>query len=258
MKKLFKFLLWFVAIIIALVVVAYLTTSVWLKTLVSTMLPQMTKTPVTLQEADVSLFSGKISLKGFSIGNPEGFQKPNAFEVKEVYVKFEPKSLLTSKIIINEIKVDGTKVDAELAKSGNVNLVMLNNNIQDYLGNSAPIGPIVDEKKLSQKNTSKKSGKSVIVKDLKVVNSSLDFAFMTHTMNVGLPDTHQKNIGEKTKKTLPVLIADIFTDLITSSFKAISKAGQESVNVLLDDLAGRSKEASSFVKGLKEEMKNLF
>ena len=79
MKKLFKFLLWLLAIIIVLIVALYLTAGIWLKSAVSTLVPQMTKTPASLEKADISLLSGKISLKGFKIGNPAGFVGPNAF-----------------------------------------------------------------------------------------------------------------------------------------------------------------------------------
>lgn len=257
MKKLFKFLLWLLAIIIVLIVALYLTAGIWLKSAVSTLVPQMTKTPASLEKADISLLSGKISLKGFKIGNPAGFVGPNAFELGEISVKFEPKSLFTSKIIINEIKIDGTKIDAELARTGNVNLMILNDNIQEYLGNPTPKAS-ADLKKTEPKKEDKKSTKAVVVKDLRITNSSLDFAIMTQKMKVKLPDIHQKNIGEKKKETLPDLVADIFSTLSASSMTEMAKAGRDSVNKMLDDLAGRSKEASGFVKTLKNEMKNMF
>ena len=257
MKKIFKYLLWLLAIILVLIVAVYLTADYWISSAVSTLVPQMTKTPASLEKADISLLSGKISLKGFKIGNPAGFVGPNAFELGEISVKFEPKSLFTSKIIINEIKIDGTKIDAELARSGNINLMVLNDNIQEYLGNSTSQAS-TDLKKTEQKKDEKKSTKAVIVKDLKITNSSLDFAVMSQKMKVKLPDIHQKNIGEKKKETLPDLVSDIFTSLSASSMAEMSKAGRDSVNKMLDDLAGRSKEASGFVKSLKNEMKNFF
>ncbi len=237
-------------LLIVLLVVLYLTAGIWLKTAVSTLVPQMTKTSASLEKADISLFRGYLSLKGFKIANPTGFTNPNAFELGEISVRFEPKSLLTSKIIITEVKIDGTKVDAELSKTGNMNLVVLNNNVQEYLGNSVPTKP-EDIKKVEQKQPAKESGKAVVIKDLSITNSDLKFAVLGQGMQVGLPDIHEKNIGEKKKETLVNFVAGIFTKLTTNSLTAISKAGQESVNKLLDSLAGRSKEASGFVNSLK-------
>ena len=258
MKKLFKFLLWLLAIIIVLVVAIYLTAGIWLKSAVSTLVPQMTKTPASLEKADISLLSGRISFKGLKIGNPAGFVSQNAFELGEISVKFEPKSLFSSKIVINEIKIDGTKIAAELARTGNVNLMILNDNIQEYLGNPTMKDLGNSSNKVEQKKIEKKSEKAVLVKDLKITNSSLDFAVMTQKMKVKLPDIQQKNIGEKKKETLPDLVADIFSTLSASSMAEMAKAGRDSVNKMLDDLAGRSKEASGFVKSLKAEMKNMF
>ena len=257
MKKLFKFLLWLLAILIVLVVAIYLTAGIWLKSAVSTLVPQMTKTPASLEKADISLLSGRISFKGLKIGNPAGFVSQNAFELGEISVKFEPKSLFLSKIVINEIKIDGTKIAAELARTGNVNLMILNDNIQEYLGNPTSRDSLNSNKE-EQKKIEKKSEKTVLVKDLKITNSSLDFAVMTQKMKVKLPDIQQKNIGEKKKETLPDLVADIFSTLSASSMAEMAKVGRDSVNKMLDDLAGRSKEASSFVKSLKAEMKNMF
>ena len=58
-------------------------------------------------------------------------------------------------------------------------------------------------------------------------------------------------IEYRDKETLPDLVAGIFSKLTENSLAAISKSSQESVNQLLDNLAGRSKEASGFVETLK-------
>ena len=258
MKKLLKILLAILLAIIALVLVAYLTAGIWLKTAVSTFIPQMTKTPASLEKADVSLLSGKISLKGFKIGNPAGFVSKNAFELGEISVKFEPKSLFSSKIIINEIKIDGTKVDAEISRTGNMNLMVLNNNVQEFLGNPTPATKPSDIEKYQKQQTVSESAKAVVVKDLKITNSNLSFALMGKGMKVALPNVQKKNIGEKKKETLPALVADIFGILNASSMAEMAKSGSDSVNKMLDDLAGRSNEAAGFVKSLKTKMKNVF
>ena len=257
MKKFLKFLLCLLAIIMVLLVIVYLTAGIWLKSAVSTLVPQMTKTQASLQEADISLLRGKIALKGLKVGNPEGFTHQNAFELGEISVKFEPTTLLSSKIIINEIKINGTKINAELAaKTGNINLMILNDNVQEYLGNPVSTKPKVAQNAVAQPKT--KNDKAVVVRDLKITNSSLTFVLLNKKLQVNLPDIQQKNIGEKQKETLDQVIGDIFGKLTTSSFDKISKTSQESVNKLLDGLAGRSKEASGFVKGLKAEMANMF
>ena len=256
--KILKFIGWLLTILIVLLVVLYLTAGFWLRSVVSTLVPQMTKTPASLEQADISLFQGRILLKEFKIGNPAGFIDPNAFEIGEIAVRFEPTSLLTNKIIINEITINGTKVGAELAKSGKINLMVLNENIQEFLGNPTTAASATSNKELPQQNKKQASAKAVVVKDLKITNSLLDFTFLSQKTQVKLPDIHEKNVGEKKKETLFDLAANVVDQLTTSSLTQISKASQESINKLLGDLANRSKEASGFVKGLQDSFNKMF
>ena len=255
MKKLFKFLMWLIIVLIILIVAVYLTAGFWLRTAVSTIIPEMTKTSASLQKADISLFSGKIALKGFKIANPEGFKSPNAFELGEISVKFEPKSIFTSKIVINEIKIDGTKIDAELAKSGNMNLMILNDNIQEYLGNKVEVKAIPEKKEVVKKDNN--TGKAVLVQDLQITNSSLKFAILTQTMTVPLPNIHEKNIGQKDKTTLKDLFAGIFGQLTVSSLNQITQSGQKALNSMLDDLTKRTNQAKP-VRDLINQFPSMF
>ena len=251
MRKLLKILFWVVLIIVVAVVAIYLTAGICVRSAVSTLVPQMTQTEASLDDADISIFSGKVALKGFRIANPAGFANPNAFEFKEISVRFEPTSLLSNKIVINEIKIDGTKIDAELAKTGNINLMLLNNNVQRYLGASIPRMGEEEPQKQVKKET---SNKTVIIKDLQVVNSSLKLALLSNVKEIKLPAIHEKNIGEKEAKPLGEAIADILTELLKNSFSQISKSGKDAVNFMLDDLTSRTKDASS----IRDIVKHLF
>ena len=244
MRKLLKVLFWFLLIVIILVVAIYLTAGIWIRSAVSNLLPQITQTEASLGGADISIFSGKIILKDFKISNPAVFLKPNAFEFKEIFVRFEPTSLLKDKIIINEIKVDGTKITAELAKSGDMNLMVLNNNVQKYLGNPVPTQLGVEKQPVVSSKQTDASGKTVIIKDLEIVNSALQLALLSNEREIKLPSIHETNIGEKKKATLEKLIADVFSKLIEVSFVQISKSGKEAVNTMLDNLTSRTKSAA--------------
>lgn len=245
MRKLLKILLWIVLFLIVAIVAIYLTAGFWIRSAVSTLVPQITQTQASLDDADISIFEGKVALKGFKIANPAGFANPNAFEFKEILVHFEPSSLLQDKIIINEIKVDGTKVDAELAKNGNINLMVLNNNVQGYLGNPVPQQAGV-EKTQNVTKANDSSNKTVVIKDLQIVNSSLKLALFSNTREVKLPAIHEKNIGEKKKTTLGKALADIFSELLTTSFTQISASGKDALNSMLNDLTQRTKDATPF------------
>ena len=243
MRKLLKFLFWIVLILIVAIITIYLTAGIWIRSVVSTVVPQITQTEASLDDADISIFKGKLALKGFRIANPTGFSEPNVFEFKEILVHFEPTSLFQDKIIINEIKIDGTKIDAELAKNGNINLMLLNNNIQSYLGSPVPTQMGVKETPKVAK-TESSSNKTVLIKDLQILDSSLKLTLLSNTKEIKLPTIHEKNIGEKNKTTIEKAIADIFSELLMISFSQISASGKDALNFMLNDLTMRTKDAA--------------
>src|SRR5688572_31609281 len=67
--------------------------------------PMVTKVPVKLDAATLSLFSGKGELKGFEVGNPEGYKTANAIKVGSVGVSVVPKSVFGNKVIVRSIRV---------------------------------------------------------------------------------------------------------------------------------------------------------
>src|ERR1043165_8774914 len=68
--------------------------------------PIVTQVPVKLDSANLSIFSGKGSLHGFELGNPQGFKAPNAIKVGSVGVAVVPKSVFGDKVIIQSIRVE--------------------------------------------------------------------------------------------------------------------------------------------------------
>ena len=253
MKKVFKYLLCVLAFILLLLIGVYLSAGFWIKSAVSTLIPQMTKTTASLEKADISLFSGKLAFYGFKIGNPEGFSKNNAFELAEVSVRFQPMSLISEKVVINEIKVSGTKVNAELNRGVDMNLIAITNNIQRYLGKPVNEGTFPTGNAALPQEVKDSSGKALVVQDLQVVNSKLAFTLLNKTTTVSLPNLRQKNIGEKDKVTLPELISDFIGGLTISSMDAITKAGQENLNSVFGFLAQKTKgkpQINDFVKQL--------
>ena len=91
--------------IVAVVVVFFFLGSL-IKTAVETVGSDVTKTTVTLSDADVDLRSGKGTLKGFVVANPKGFKSDNALSIGEVSVTLDTSSLGQDPIIIKEILID--------------------------------------------------------------------------------------------------------------------------------------------------------
>lgn len=95
--------------------------------------PMVTKTPVTLGAANISIFSGSGSLHNFVVGNPEGFKTSEAIKVGSVAVSLVPKSVLSDKVWVKSVRVEGPEITYETALRGS-NLSKLLENIQAMAG----------------------------------------------------------------------------------------------------------------------------
>ena len=252
LKFLFKMILILFLLIVAALVGAYFYAEEIVKKAVETYVPQVTGTSAKLDGMDLSLFKGEVSLNGLTIGNAKGYNSPDVFSVKKIYVKFDPKTVLEDKIIINKILIDGTHVSAEATyKNGAVtsNLTTIKNNVDKFMKKSSTPSSGQKTETKKEASSSSASSKAVVIKDLQINNSSVTVGLLSQSMNVSLPNIQQKNIGEKGKKTTLKDTVVMILDMISvESIKATAKSAQE----LLKKSAG---EIISGAKGLVDGTK---
>ena len=89
-------------------------------------------TPVGIESFSSSL-SGTVEIKGLTVGNPEGYHAPHIFSLRRVFVSLKPLSVLTDKIIVEEVTVEGMRVDFE-SKITETNLGVIQDNVNKKLG----------------------------------------------------------------------------------------------------------------------------
>jgi len=225
--------------------------------------PEMTQTTAAVDKVDLSLLNGRVEIVGLKIGNPRGFSDQNIFELGRVLVLFEPKSVLSDKIIVKQVKITGTAVSAELKNlySLDSNVSALQQNINAYLGGGKSSAKA--DKPVAQKSAAKSSGgKKVIIKDLTIADSRLSVGVSGKTATIPLPDIHKTGIGEEKKgKTIGEAVADILNMVSVESVKAMTQAvadlakqGVEGAEKLLstglDSLSGSAKGTIGGIKGL--------
>jgi|AntRauTorcE11897_2_1112592.scaffolds.fasta_scaffold00199_3 competence protein ComGC len=83
---------------------------------------------VTVNDVNISLFSGKGSIKGFKIQNPGNFSDEPALSIEEATIEIDLRSLLSDQIRVNEIIVKSPELFFE-QKGLDANLKMLNDNM---------------------------------------------------------------------------------------------------------------------------------
>ena len=254
LKFIFKTLAWLVGLLLVVIVVGYLTMGLWIKPLIGYVVPKFTKTTASIESADISLLSGRLALKGLKIGNPAGFSEPYIFELGEFSVQFQPKTILSDKIIVDSVLIKGTQITAEINKNAQTNLLVLNENVQSVLNSKTQTVPT---KQNDTQKTPSKSQKSVIIKDLQILDTTIRFAMMGHSSSVNLPNIQEKNIGEKKNMSLKQTFQLLVDKLTLEPIKEMQKATQKALKEALNKISERAKENKE-VKALSNVLSNIF
>jgi hypothetical protein len=128
MKKIIvRLLIAFVVVVILAVLGVGLFLDQAIKAGVETIGPKVTKVDIKLNSVSLSLLSGGGTLKGLVVGNPTGFKTPSAINVGEASMALTPKSLLSDKIIVKSIKVQGPEITYETnLKNNNLSTIIAN------------------------------------------------------------------------------------------------------------------------------------
>lgn len=194
MKKLFKMGIGLVLVLIAAVAIfASFFLNRTIKAGIETFGPELTKTSVHLDSVKISPLTGKGEIRGLVIGNPKGFNTDRAIRLNLVRINIAPASLLSSRIIINEILINDPEITYEMALTGS-NIARLKKNISIETGSGG------SDKK--QKSSQAGNGPQIQINDLKITNGKIRLSaklLLGKTVTVPLPDIHLKDIGKDEK-----------------------------------------------------------
>jgi uncharacterized protein involved in outer membrane biogenesis len=217
MKKLVKIVIALLVLLLLAIVATFFFIDSIVKAGVEKVGPVVTKTPVKLDGARLSLFSGRGELKGFFIGNPEGFKSPSAITVGQVAVSVQPGSVLSSKVVVHSVTVNSPEITFEGNLTGN-NLSKLLDNIK---------GSAESDKKATSK-TEQSSQKKLQVDEFLITGAKVHLA--ANLLGVGgsapiaIPEIHLSNLGQGPEGITAAELADrVFSALSSSVLKAVAE-----------------------------------
>jgi hypothetical protein len=185
------------------------------KTAVEAAGPRVLGAPVTVASVAISPLSGRGTLRGLVIGNPEGFKGPHAARVGSVEVVLKVSSLLSDTIVVERVDVRDPELLWEIGQGGS-NIVRLQRNAKEAAvryggagssGAREPSGP-------------GKQGKALLIRDFSVTGGKVGLsatALGGQGLTAPLPDLHLTNLGGKDRS--PAQVAD-------QAFQAIADAAQ--------------------------------
>jgi len=148
----------------------------------------LTKVDVKLKFVHISLLSGSGKIKGLSVANPQGFSDKRAIEVGTASLALKPGSVLSSKVLVHSINVEGPEISFEVSLQGN--------NLKDLLDH-------VKSASGTEKEPAKGEGtsKKLQVDDFIVTGGKIHWSGSTplgaKSGTVPLPEIHLKDLGKE-------------------------------------------------------------
>lgn len=159
MKKLIKIVLWTIAIILVLTIVAVLAIPLWLgptvRGVANSAVPSLTGCEFKLDQCDINPYSGKIFLGGLSLKNPKGFDEPEAVSFESLKIDLSFASLLTDKIHVNDITLEKPFVSYVFDGEGTNNFERIAAYVEAHSGS--------EKKEKEAKDDDKKDGPKVLI-----------------------------------------------------------------------------------------------
>lgn len=188
-----------------------------IKSGVETYGPRVTQTPVTLDGVHLSIFSGRGSLKGLQVGNPEGFQSENIFALGQIDLKIDTGTVFSDTIIIDEIIINKPEISYE-KKLTTSNLKELLKNIEAFTGPSTASDP----------DPAPEAGakKQVVIRKLLIEEGTIYVGALGLGQTVPLPRIEMYDIGEGgSQVTMAEAIDLVLAQVLQSIGPAIANAG---------------------------------
>jgi hypothetical protein len=223
-------------VLIVLVLLAVLAAHLFLDTAVKrgveTVGPKITKTDVKLNSIHISLLSGSGKIKGFVLGNPQGFKTPAAINVGIANLAIDPHSLFGEKIIVKDITVDGPEITFETDLTL-VNLKKILSNIEETTGGSEKPGSTDTNQPAPAKESEANSGKKLEVDNFLIKNAKLYVSVNApvigqQSANVTIPEIHLTNMGTNAEG---ITVAQLSKEVLAA---ILAKAEDAAKNVIAD------------------------
>lgn len=192
-----------------------------IKTGVNTVGPHLLGVPVTLEQAAFFPIRGKATLKNLVVGNPEGFNTSNAFELVKLYVHMDVASLLSDKIVIEEIDIQAPVFTYEKSlRSSNIATLL------EQLEGASDEGPDQENGDVA----AEKSGPTVQINDFIIEDAQAKLSFTAlggAALTIPLPTIRLEDIGnEEGGTSAQEVVREVCSAILSSITEAMAASGE--------------------------------
>lgn len=165
------------------------------------------QTKVEVDDVDISIFSGKGTVHGFKVQNPEGFSETPAIQIVETEIEIDLSSIFSKQIVIRELIVKKPELYFE-QKGFGTNLTKLNDNME--FSSESP------------------SDKTLVIGHLLVENSEVKVSTSIdreRTAKASINKFELNDVGRDGENTIKDGVKEILEPLISQGIKEAVKGG---------------------------------
>ena len=211
--------------------------------------PAITQTPLTVDSVSLSLLTGSATIKGLVVGNPPGYQTPQAISIGEISVGINPATVLSDKVVIRHLKVDSAAITFEGGFSGN-NLTAIKNNVN---GTAAKGGPVATNSAARPAASRKLEVDDLDITNAKVSGSLRLFAGKEISIsNLPIPEIHLTGLGTGPEG---ITATDLTQRVLSALTDAVLQALEKDAGNLTKGAGNLGKQG---LNGIKSGLGNLF
>lgn len=238
-------------LLVAGLVVLFLSINSVVKKGFNTAAPLLTKVDTRLGSVNLSPLSGSGTLSELFVGNPAGFKTDFAIRVGSLKLAVQPKSLFSDTIVIDELTILGPEITLEGTLNGS-NLGKILANLEAAAGGSGKSSPAAP---------SASGEKKLVIRDVRIEGGKIHLSLTGlagNALPVVLPPVHLQNLGtpergltaaqlgESLMKSLVAEVTKVAASAIPNLSKGIQDIGKNAGE------AGKSaaEKASQGLKGL--------
>jgi uncharacterized protein involved in outer membrane biogenesis len=210
--------------------------------------PRIAKVPVKLDGANISVFSGNGQLKGFFLGNPEGFKTPEAVKVGVVAISLAPKSVLDKKVVVRSIRIEAPEITYEAGLGGS-NIGKILENLQS----------VASQEKTGATNT---SSKALQVDEFVITGGKINVSATMlggRSATLPLPEIRLAGLGQGPEGITPAeLFSKAFGEVVQAAAKAVTASAANLGKSAVEAAEGLTSGAADRVKKLGSGVSDLF
>jgi uncharacterized protein involved in outer membrane biogenesis len=172
----------------------------------------------------LSPWNGSASVRGLVVGNPEGYQTPQAISAGTIAVDLKPLSVFSDKIVLRSLHMESPEITFEGGLGGN-NLSKIMDNVNAAAHTAAQTDNSVSTSTTAQAKPSKKlEVDDILITGARVHVSLTNLGGKESTLS--LPPIHLTDLGKNEDGiTATELTRSVLDALVTTTIKAVAQAG---------------------------------